>query len=108
MTLRLSPSLLANFPADTPGRKTSKTKLSIAVSSPTDTQEEAKSDKATPASDATPRPEDNGSLAPPQTNGVKRKATSAAGPAAAKKEKLDENGNPKPRGKPGPKKRKGL
>ncbi|KAF2140028.1 uncharacterized protein K452DRAFT_310378 [Aplosporella prunicola CBS 121167] len=111
--LRLSPDLLARFPVDSPARKTSRPKSSSS-STPADTPADPMIIEPSPSQDAseavsTPLPNgatpiDGNSLAPPQ-NGVKRKGV--PGPKPGSKRGAAET-MPKPRGKPGPKKKPRL
>ncbi|OJD35367.1 uncharacterized protein BKCO1_17000105 [Diplodia corticola] len=112
--LRLAPSLLARFPSDGPVRKNSRSKSSSSatpIDTPTDPmvvepaelQSAPDADAASAVNGSTPAL-DNNSLAPPQ-NGAKRKGIPGPKPGSKRTAGQSNDGTPKPRGKPGPKKK---
>ncbi|KAB2576179.1 putative duf1711 domain protein [Lasiodiplodia theobromae] len=115
--LRLAPALLSRFPADGPVRKNSRSKSSSS-STPIDTPADPMviepaeplsapdADAASAANGSTPAL-DNNSLAPPQ-NGAKRKGIPGPKPGTKRTAGQSNDGTPKPRGKPGPKKKPRL
>ncbi|EOD48402.1 hypothetical protein GTA08_BOTSDO09815 [Neofusicoccum parvum] len=115
--LRLPPALLARFPTDGPVRKNSRSKSSSS-STPADTPAdpmviEPAAPQSAPDADSasalngTTSAIDNNSLAPPQ-NGAKRKGIPGPKPGSKRTAGQSTDGTPKPRGKPGPKKKPRL
>lgn len=115
--LRLPPAKLAQFLPDGPVRKNSRSKSSSSstpidtpadpmVIEPTEPQPALDGDSASAANGTTPALDGN-SLAPPQ-NGVKRKGIPGPKPGSKRTAGQSTDGTPKPRGKPGPKKKPRL
>lgn len=114
--LRVSPSNLAQFPPDTTTAVSKPKAAPMPPTSPYETvkvapKDQAAADEANSASAAAQSNEETPSGGASQVNGVKRKApggASGTGESATKKQKVDDATNPKGRGKPGPKRRKGV
>ncbi|KAH7065492.1 INO80 complex, subunit Ies4 [Macrophomina phaseolina] len=112
--LRLPPAKLAQFLPDGSARKNSRSKSSSSstpvdtladpmVIEPAEPQPALDGDSASALNGSTPAL-DNNSLAPPQ-NGVKRKGVPGPKPGSKRTAGQSNDGTPKPRGKPGPKKK---
>jgi hypothetical protein len=107
IVLALPPDQLAKFPHD-PSSKSSEASKPASSSPGTPAQiveptpADAPSDAAAPASDT-----NNGLLAPPAAAGSKRKGVPGPKPGAKRGAGAVEGG-PKPRGKPGPKKKQRM
>lgn len=114
--LHLSPHLLATFPSAQPVRKASRSKPAVVsqVDSPASSETHPNVEDAKLESEPTPAPEPSADAdaAPREStpNPLKRKGVPGPKPGTAKRsmQSLDANGLPKPRGKPGPKKRTKL
>ncbi|KAK5018872.1 INO80 complex, subunit Ies4 [Cryomyces antarcticus] len=118
IVLRLRPELLATWLSDTPTRKATKSESS-ASSTPVATPSIQQATESVPAdrsseSNATPLPNgsngtaENNNLAPPSANPLKRKSLPGSKPGSKRSSSLGVDALPKPRGKPGPKKKPRL
>lgn len=109
VVLALSPDALAKFPHDPSSKSSETSKPASSSSSPgtpaqivEPTPADTPNDAAAPASDT-----NNGLLAPPAAAGSKRKGVPGPKPGA-KRGAAAVEGGPKPRGKPGPKKKQRM
>ena len=110
VVLRLSPKVLSRFPSDTPSQtQDSSQPSSQHADTPTIIPPETEWADKTPDSNATPLPStaptvtDDKSLAPPTTEGGKKK-----GPKTGVKRSAAQAVDNKPKGRPGPKKKPRL
>lgn len=119
ITLRLAPKDLAKFPSD-PAPQTDARSKSLSSATPISTPAEQTADPPVSqnASDAQPAPSTNGTTpmaidsnnppAAPTQNGGRRKGIPGPKPGSKRGAALTADGMPKPRGKPGPKKKPRL
>ncbi|KAK8245953.1 INO80 complex, subunit Ies4 [Phyllosticta capitalensis] len=119
ITLRLAPKELAKFPSD-PAPQTDARSKSLSSATPISTPAEQTADPPVSqnAPDAQPAPSTNGTTpmaidsnnppAAPTQNGGRRKGIPGPKPGSKRGAALTADGMPKPRGKPGPKKKPRL